>query len=1712
MSYKIINDQFQNEIENNVVSSIFPSLINEHKKILLTYLLKIIEVIGYLYLNISDENTSDIFYHQIRQNNYKDTIALLLFLLPFIGDDDGSKKALLRTFDELYIKKTKSGTDLDKDEPKYIYTNLQYGRCVRNEKVEELKFSTEHIEHNFYLLLETIVSTSHKNYVNWVDIIPHNLLEYQEKSLYIDTQKIYNDGLFTDWNSVTDWKLDEFTLQNKLKGLYVGDIYNTISNDFFNQIKNVKWMIYDINTADRTFPLIVIFANMFNFNTSHNSLQEDDKKKYIDYWKNIMGYLKSGEDLPIYNYSPDFNYEVGKLIISNDNLKKIFTSLLFFFQKYYSEINGAIEDGYIPSKKWLDIKATNDEKNEEDEEETSDTLIFNDSVKKSLYSLKSEKTLKHIFNYIFECFQKFRQTWYGFKLIKNNQIIDPFSLQILESDNTINKIKVDLTYKNVYNFAKSLTHITYGNKTNNIFIFCGLMWKSMNVETRTKMLAKLNNKNDNTWFNIKTYIYNLYFSRQNVVAVEDDLIKINNLIYEMVTANIIQFVFESLIIRGVLSEFSPKKNYTDDAIMPPNDNKDEKISRNYLLPRILGKTIFNKSGPYWEHAYYYLTGTTYSNIGKYEVTYGKEDKMIDFFEYNSDRGWYLAYALNWIAQIGFFHHYLNNRVLYVTGSTGVGKSTQVPKLLLYALKALDYKNSGSIACTQPRKSPVVKNADIVSKELGVGIKGSNLYHVQYKYSSDKYMPENKTNHLTLKFITDGSLLQEIRDPVFKKFLTQNDNTAKNQIISENIYDIVIVDEAHEHNPYIDMILTSMKYCTYYNNDIKLVIVSATMDDDEPIYRRFYRNINDNKMYPINCQLFENKLDRVNVDRRFHISPPGKTTKFKVTDIYKPNVDPNELILDILSKDTQTGNFLLFQPGFSDIKKSIEYLNEKMPPNVIAMPFYGDLDDDHRKFMESIGEKLINYHIDRNTPFEEVNLDEITNGISNYNKVVIVATNIAEASITIKDLKYVIETGSQKTDTYDYRIRNGVLNTISISESSRLQRRGRVGRMSPGTVYYLYEEESLEGKKSQYGISTQDLKLLLFGRLSDDNNESNILFNGKNDPNLIENIESIEELQKLYQHVPGFFQNFILRQYVTFYPVKQGDGTIVMKPLFLSYKGKSTHYDYINDKRIEFPFNINGGVDKKTLDDEYGNFYIIHPEELNIKRNIKGTIIGLIDSAKNDIAYKDNKIISYKIISFWEYLRDDLFILINPKDLRDVKKTRFGAILNTLIEGYPEFDYKLFKTFFYAYCFGIGEEMLRLMALYFTIGYDIQKLVVTKLVPSKKHGTRQQPEIDKLQNYLKGSKSDSDALINLLDEFHNVMKKYVIDIDPDAPEHRLHAEHIVLTKKFTQFSELKGTELDVLKKELKNNKLEDKDYLSLRAPTDKGIIKLLIEKKIKEKYDIVEKWCKFSGINPEKIKNYVANYIKIKNLFYTTDNKKNRNNVTISEGVKIIKGLSGYALTHMTNKISKATLSFMYGFPYNVAKKIAETPFYISMFDPTLVNVYSIATSTAPGIMPIVYNTVMDQKYANNYVLFLKHDTKNNSMLGLHYVNTESIKYLGHIYTPNFIKSRISKSILIKPNIEEINIIVKRLYGEIVGEMNRDINQYYDSNIWMAYNNIDGRANTFVDNYIKILRNDPDANILTLIGGFKNEFGCNNVDCKLLDFVFCNKLLSSNITK
>ena len=145
--YYFINKNFENELRNNTINNIFPNLNSDHKNMLFEYLINVIDVIA-IKFNF-DLNKREVYENQFRQNNYRDTVGLLYTLLPFINDTTGEKKRKIISLNELYIKKEEnSPADINNGLPKYLYTNIEYGRCKRNnsfgrEFAQEIEFSKE---------------------------------------------------------------------------------------------------------------------------------------------------------------------------------------------------------------------------------------------------------------------------------------------------------------------------------------------------------------------------------------------------------------------------------------------------------------------------------------------------------------------------------------------------------------------------------------------------------------------------------------------------------------------------------------------------------------------------------------------------------------------------------------------------------------------------------------------------------------------------------------------------------------------------------------------------------------------------------------------------------------------------------------------------------------------------------------------------------------------------------------------------------------------------------------------------------------------------------------------------------------------------------------------------------------------------------------------------------------------------------------------------------------------------------------------------------------------------------------------------------------------------------------------------------------------------------------------------------------------------------
>ena len=1571
MEYFFVNDNFIREIKNNVVDKIFENLNQNDKSILSNYLILLIDTIC-IKFNF-DKNQTDLYEHQFRQNNYRDSIGLLLMILPFIEDESGIKKKKLKSFNELYfVKKDNINYDINKEEPKYEFTNLQYGRVIRESRgntkyAREIKFSEEHLKHNFILLLDTIQIITNKLYINWINIRPVDDNSYHLLKSYRQTSDAIRNNKLIEWDPLTIFEEKtnpKFKQGRYYGGMAAGDIYNIISNNLFHSIKDIKWIIYDVYINNKPIKFSFILNSILNIENCINQkewqkLNQDSRDIFTNQWNNLLSSFNSGTSFAN---------------IPQDNISYILRVIVIFFNTKFKRINELKENKeYVPLPTRTQLK----EFENLEEEDFKSNLDIDNFIYNTAKSIRSE----YIYEYICDSFRLFDNTWYKkFYIIneKGNKILDPYKQSHIRERSS--DVHSDITVKNVYNYAKSL--ISYTDK-NNKYVQYPKQWKSLPRYDKEIILKRLNWKDDanvTSWFNIMRYLTQRV--ELNKITALKRNIEIHNIIKNDLLAEI---VFSCLATLGLLSKFTPDKELTDLNNLPKDVN--ERIPT--ILERLKQKLIQNPEyRESIENSNYFLNNELFKDIVVNPKEYPNESKKyIDLLvDIKLKMGnWMTTYAMDWISQISFFHHYLNNRIIYLTGATGVGKSTQAPKLLLYSLKMLDYKNTGRIACTQPRTRPTEDNANRISYEMGVPIEEPNPpakeetietenYYIQYQHKIKKHVSSQPT--LILKIMTDGTLYQQLKNPVLKRLSGEN-------YTINNVYDIIIVDEAHEHNYNMDLILTKMKYVTYYNNDIKLVIISATLEDDEPIYRRYYRTINDNRMFPFNFYLEDHKLDRINVDRRIHISPPGETTQFKIEDNYIPDGDPVEIIRNITSTSTKDGDILLFQPGRKEISEAVSALNKITPSDTIALPYYGELSQTDKNFIEKINkESLSELIIPKSIPFETHSnykgAEKVPKGT--YKRFILVATPIAEASITISSLTYVVDTGFQKNNVFDYYLRDEKLKTTLISESSRIQRRGRVGRVANGEVYYIYEQHAMENNKRQYGISISNLYEILYDLLQD-NPKEDPFFSKTNDPNFIENLLNKKDID--INSYPDGLDSFVKNQYF-------------IKDNFIRYFGNNDHYDYINDESPYLYYKT--GFSKTTLEDSTGNFYIIHPDELCLFRNILGFIISIGIGSDCQLELLNGEIYSKKIQTFWNMLEEKLFLI---SDNNFVYKTEFGINLFTLkkLLDIDEFSINYLISYVYGMIYKVDDQILKLISM-----YSIIKSVKNIVKTTSKDG-KIRPMLVEAERLYSNCKGDSYNILKICNEFelfYNQLKRFDKELKFND-------------KIDTKFNDKIEEWCD--KRWINSNKIKSyyKNHLNLLNKLYKYKKKIL---------DIERDIIKISYVNLDWFLTHTPKFIEI------------------------------------TDEYEKIVVCLMEGFSFNIVRHISiinNYYFYISILNPNLDGVYKIAKLKKPlGKIKgkITNDTFIKDSCISNYILYLAKQDQDISILENispklisevlpHIINNIDTTLYNNFnqkqYIQNFIKQlKYDKNI--KPPIE-IDLINK--YINIINQIRTDLYNNYD---------------------------------------------------------------------
>ena len=335
-----------------------------------------------------------------------------------------------------------------------------------------------------------------------------------------------------------------------------------------------------------------------------------------------------------------------------------------------------------------------------------------------------------------------------------------------------------------------------------------------------------------------------------------------------------------------------------------------------------------------------------------------------------------------------------HQVLIIAGETGSGKTTQLPKICL----ELGRGQHGLIAHTQPRRIAARSVASRVAEELATPLGGLVGYQVRFEDQSDA--------NTLVKLMTDGILLAE----------TQHDRFLER-------YDTIIVDEAHERSLNIDFLLGYLKTLLPRRPDLKVIITSATIDlqrfsehfDDAPIIEVSGRTFPVHTWYrPLTAEQDEegNQIENdLTVDQAI-LAALDEIAAFERSERKTP------------------GDVLVFLPGEREIRDAADILRKAQLRHTEILPLYARL-----------------------SPAEQQRIFQ-----SHPGRRVILATNVAETSLTVPGIRYVIDSGTARISRYSYRAKVQRLPIEAVSQASANQRKGRCGRVEPGVCIRLYGEE------------------------------------------------------------------------------------------------------------------------------------------------------------------------------------------------------------------------------------------------------------------------------------------------------------------------------------------------------------------------------------------------------------------------------------------------------------------------------------------------------------------------------------------------------------------------------------------------------------------------------------------------------------------------------
>ncbi|WP_186157694.1 ATP-dependent RNA helicase HrpA [Burkholderia gladioli] len=350
-----------------------------------------------------------------------------------------------------------------------------------------------------------------------------------------------------------------------------------------------------------------------------------------------------------------------------------------------------------------------------------------------------------------------------------------------------------------------------------------------------------------------------------------------------------------------------------------------------------------------------------------------------------------------------------NQVVIVCGETGSGKTTQLPKICLELGRGLGAGGKGLFGHTQPRRLAASSTGRRIAEELGTPFGEVVGYKVRFT--------DNLAPGASVKLMTDGILLAETQtDPLLRA------------------YDTLIIDEAHERSLNIDFLLGYLKQILPKRPDLKLIVTSATIDAE-----RFARHFGSEekpapvfevsgRLYPVEMRYRPIADDRPAAIRNAEGAASGRDRQKSAREAERDLMDGIVDAVDELCREGP-GDVLVFLPGEREIREAAEALRKHHPPHTEILPLFARLSagDQERVFKASNARRIV------------------------------LATNVAETSLTVPGIRYVVDTGLARVKRYSYRNKVEQLQVESISQAAANQRAGRCGRVADGICIRLYEE-------------------------------------------------------------------------------------------------------------------------------------------------------------------------------------------------------------------------------------------------------------------------------------------------------------------------------------------------------------------------------------------------------------------------------------------------------------------------------------------------------------------------------------------------------------------------------------------------------------------------------------------------------------------------------